>query len=714
MQDIKENVYAEIVEKSSGAYICLKKIVNGEVDFYATYINQAFENVFHISKDELEGVLFTTLLEEISFDKENLINLIILVEKTGRTYKETIYSYKYRKYFNVSVSKLFDENICCMFSDMSEFKEKKEKILNDKVAESEIELRVQVDLLMNIKEQLAKKEEMYKYISDASNDGFKYINHKTGYTMTSQKWHELFGVEQNQSDNNQILIELINDEDRNNFMVNYSNFLECKESIFNIEYRLSDDKTWVQQTSILTYDDEEQCVQEVHFYKDITELKHKQLELEYMAYFDAKTKTYNRSYFVDFLANVLEKAKLKQKLLQVMYIDIDNFKKINDMTGFLIGDEIIYKFAKILLENESKNIKIGRFCNDEFVIAIYDEEEESAQAIYHKIIKQLEKPILVSNGQEFFLSISVGVTKYPEGGNTADELIKCADIAMSSVKEENAKSCLMVFEEKMLLDFMRNLNYEHRLKNAVENGDFYLHFQPQYDSFNMKLRGVETLIRWKDEKFGTISPSKFIPMAEKSGCIIEIGTWVIKEALRIYSIWKHQFDFVGIISINISAIQLKDKNFVNILLNYMNEYNLESNDIEIEITESVFIGDFGVIGEILSELSDRGFKISLDDFGTGYSSLSYLKDIPINTLKIDKSFVDSMISDMSTSIITSSVIEMVRKLGLETIAEGVETEEQFKYLRSINCDNIQGFYLGRPMKQEDILKLIIEESKKHD
>lgn len=558
MHSSGNSVFTGIVEKSTSAYICLKKMEGDNRDFDIIYINPAFENVFSVSEENLKKASFSVLLDEVNFNKENLIDLITDAHKNGITNKETVFSYKYGKYFNFSTFGISGDIICCMFSDMSDFKENK----------------------------------------------------------------------------------------------------------------------------------------------------------EYMAYFDAKTQTFNRDYVVDFLAHVLKKAKLESKLLQVMYIDIINFKQINDITGFAVGDEVIGKFAEILQEYESHNIKVGRFCNDEFVIVIYDDQNNiTPQHLYRGIIKKLEKPILLSSGLEFNLSISVGVAKYPEGGMTADDLVKCADIAMCQVKD-SGKSSIMFFKEEMLQEFMENVNFEYRLKNAVENEDFYLHFQPQYDSNNMTLRGVEALVRWKDKQVGKVSPAKFIPIAEKIGCIIELGTWVLKEALRIYSGWKY-CGFKGIISVNISAIQLKDKNFMKNLLNYVNKYNLETQDVEIEITESIFIGDSSHVGMVLDDLREKGFKISLDDFGTGYSSLSYLKDIPIDTLKIDKSFVNSMLVDSSTSIITSSVVQMVRKLGLETVAEGVETVEQYQYLKEINCDNIQGFYLGRPMGQEEILNLILEESGKN-
>ncbi len=239
-----------------------------------------------------------------------------------------------------------------------------------------------------------------------------------------------------------------------------------------------------------------------------------------------------------------------------------------------------------------------------------------------------------------------------------------------------------------------------------------LYYQPQYYSEKKELRGVEALIRWQLANGEYVSPGEFIPMAEKNGCIVNIGTWVIKHALADYTVWKNEYGYDGIISINISAIQLREKNFKDTLLHYVEINNLTPEHIEIEITESVLIEDFESTISILEELRNRGFKVSLDDFGTGYSSLSYLRDIPIDTLKIDKSFVDTILLDDSTSIITDAVITMVKKLGLETIAEGVETEEQFEYLKNMHCDNIQGFLLGKPMPSEKLIELIMEENKR--
>lgn len=555
-------------------------------------------------------------------------------------------------------------------------------------------------------------EELYEYISSASNDGFQYINFQNGYSIISPKWKQLFEINDGENQYEKIVAEKICNEDRQKFLDKMQTIESHQETSYEIEYRIHDGRTWISHTGTNRYDENGEIIEKFSFFRDISELKEKQLELEYMAYFDSETGVYNRNYFVKRLERAVGKIPNSYNKVQVLYLDIDNYNIINDSVGFILGDELIIKFAKMLNEYVTHTLKVGRFNNDEFAIAFYDaEDDESALNLYKDIIKKLEKPIELSDGSKVYVSVSAGIASYPSGGKTAVDLIRCADIAMYNVKQ-HGKNGMFVFEENMLKKFMKNVKLEQKLKTTVDTLGFMLYYQPQYYSEKKELRGVEALIRWQLANGEYVSPGEFIPMAEKNGCIVNIGTWVIKHALADYTVWKNEYGYDGIISINISAIQLREKNFKDTLLHYVEINNLTPEHIEIEITESVLIEDFESTISILEELRNRGFKVSLDDFGTGYSSLSYLRDIPIDTLKIDKSFVDTILLDDSTSIITDAVITMVKKLGLETIAEGVETEEQFEYLKNMHCDNIKGFLLGKPMPSEKLIELIMEENKR--
>lgn len=550
---------------------------------------------------------------------------------------------------------------------------------------------------------------MYRYILNVSKDEFKYVNYQTGEVITSSAWRELFEIDKDEIYEEDI-ISSIYVEDREKFLKNIEYVKLNKKKNYEIEFRINNGNIWILNTALLNYDEEGKLIDKFCLYKDITELKQKQLELEYMAYFDNDTGVYNRNYFMKKLDSAIIN-NFEDRKIQVIYLQIDNYNFINNSIGFELGDRVIVKFAKLLSSYSSKTLKVGRFNNDRFAIAFLDaKSDDDAVILCRDIAKRLEKPISLDGSSEIYLNISAGISIYPTGGTVATDLIRSADIAMYSAKQ-SGKNGMFVFEEGMLNKYMKNVTLEQGLKTAVENCGFTLNYQPQFYSGTRKIRGMEALIRWKLPNGESVSPAIFIPLAEKNGTIVKIGTWVIEQALRDFKEMRKSYDYDGIMSINISAIQLREKNFKDILL-YNTEINdLEPRNIEIEITESVLIDDFDFTIPILKELREKGYKISLDDFGTGYSSLSYLKDIPINTLKIDKSFVDTMLIDQSTSIITNAVISMVRKLGLETIAEGVETEDQYEYLKEINCDNIQGYLLGKPMTKSSIIELIHSDTK---
>lgn len=555
---------------------------------------------------------------------------------------------------------------------------------------------------------------LYEFISSDSNEGFRYVNYESGYVIASARWREIFGIDKGMENDESGFLNMVYEDDRKKFVDKIERILGKQEKNYEIEYRIGEGKKWISHSGTNRYDKDGVLVEKFCFFHDITSDKEKQIELEYMAYFDADTGVYNRNYFIKRLdKEILKAINGGFNRIQVMYIDIDNYNFINDTVGYEKSDELLIMFAKLLLEYSSPTVKIGRFSNDEFAIALYDASgEDEIMEIYNDLKMKLMSPFKIKECSDIYVTISAGIATYPVGGLNANDLIKCADIAMYNVKK-NGKNSVSVFEESMLRKFLKNVKFEKKLKAAVEKLDFVLYYQPQYYTDKNELRGVEALIRWKVSEDELINPGDFIPMAEKNGCIVDIGQWVIRQALDDFVDWKMNYGYNGMMSINISAIQLKENNFSDILIEYVNSKNVLPSDIEIEITESVFIENFDKTIDVLSRLRKRGFKISLDDFGTGYSSLSYLKDIPIDTLKIDKAFVDTMLTDPSTGIITDAVIKMVKKLGLETVAEGVETKEQYEYLKKMNCDNIQGFYLGKPMSADKIKTLISKINEKY-
>ncbi|NLZ81020.1 MAG: bifunctional diguanylate cyclase/phosphodiesterase [Clostridiales bacterium] len=583
--------------------------------------------------------------------------------------------------------------------------EEKLKKLHKIVSAKEEELSYQTTLLFATQNKLLTNERIYQLISEVSADGFHYINYTTNFSIASNKWFEFFPVREGQMRDKAILRSFIYEEDKNSYIKRRMDCYAGKEDFFEESYRLRDD-TWVKHYTKFIYDENNDLCEEINVFQDITKQKKQQERLEHLAYYDHLTGAYNRTYFIRWLDEKIEEAHRDNKLVQLLYIDIDYFKRVNDSMGFKIGDELILKMSEILERFRTDNIKIGRFSNDEFAIGLSDvDSSDAADIIYEKLLEKLKQPIFLSNGVEYYLTISAGMAEYDYEIGSGLELVRAADLAMYHAKNMG-RNGIWHYERKMMNNFINSISLEQRLKVAIEKENFYLVFQPQFDAITEKLRGVEELIRWNDEEYGMISPSEFIPLAEENGGIIKLGAWIIRESLKALSSWRDNYNYTGIISINISTVQFRDASFMDTLKYFTELYEIEPGKVEIEVTESVFIDDFNKMVEQIKELRSIGYKISLDDFGTGYSSLSYLKEIPMDTLKIDQSFVASIVDEESTCIITSSVIEMVQKLGLETIAEGVETKEQLEYLKKINCDVIQGYLLGRPIEESEIVKII--------
>lgn len=568
------------------------------------------------------------------------------------------------------------------------------------------ELRYQVDLLSAMNLRLTNDEKMYRLICNTSSNAFLYVNFIDNEVRTIANW-EYFFPDVELKDMKDLAKLYSQVEDKYVLPLRDLIFLEQKE--MNTDsgiVRLKDGKTWVECETAILYDSMGNATDKVIRFKDISKFKKQNEELTYMAYYDMLTGLYNRNYFVRLLADFVRRAGENNDVVAVMFVDIDDFRKINDGFGIIVGDEIVQQFGQLLSGFQEENVLVSHFNADIYCIAIYNPGgNRTVEHIYKCIHERIRNPFLLSTGQEMMISVSVGVAEYPEAAKTTLELINCAEIVMFKAKG-GGKDAIKYFDAPILNEFLQNVNIETKLKEAVFSQNFTMNFQPQYYADTKKLRGMEALIRWRDNDGKMISPALFIPIAEKNGAIVPIGTWVMEESIKTFVQWKKQYDCDVILSLNISAIQYMRDEFVDSIIGIIQKYDVDPRELELEITESVLIENFKDVMEKLHILREYGIRISLDDFGTGYSSLSYIKGLPIDTLKIDKSFIDTIITDENTRIITESIIHMVKKLGFETIAEGVETEEQFHYLKEIGCDCIQGFLLGRPMPKEEMEKLL--------
>lgn len=569
------------------------------------------------------------------------------------------------------------------------------------------ELKYQVGLLRAMNHKLTQDERMLRLICETSHNAFLYYNYEDERAETIGNWRHFFNFTISDLRDLNRLYDCV--EDKYIIPLREILFIE-KQKLQNqsINVKLKGKHLCVEVEVSIIYGKGDRPTDKIVRFKDVTKLDTQNDELTYLAYHDTLSGLYNRNYFIRLLGELIKRADKEHETVTVMFIDFDDFRRINDGMGIICGDELVQLFGQFLSDLMSGHVVISHFNADLFCIGIYSPcGARSVETIYKTMKERLKKPFKLSGGQEVYITVSVGVAEYPEAASNALELINCAEIVMFKAKNMG-KDKLMYYDDSILNDFLKKVTIENKLKDAVFQQNFTMYYQPQYRTSDKGLRGVEALLRWKGDDGKMISPTVFIPIAEKNGAIVPIGTWVIEESLKAYAQWRRRYGYPMVMSLNISAIQYRQPDFIDRVLQLIHQYRIAPSEIEFEITESILIDDFEDVTEKLVLLRDIGIKISLDDFGTGYSSLSYLKGLPIDTLKIDKSFVDTVVTDENTRIIMESIIYMVKKLGFETIAEGVETEEQYRYLSEIDCDNIQGFFLGKPMPSDQIERLLAD------
>jgi len=567
------------------------------------------------------------------------------------------------------------------------------------------ELHYQLDLLKAMNQKLTNRDRMYKLICETVSGAFLYYSFERDELITLGKWDQFFDFEITNLKDIDKLFESM--DDKFIFLLRDAFYIE-KQNGENaaVDCRLRNSKIWIHFDIRVVYDEAGRPTDKILSIENITKYKSQNEELTYMAYYDSVTGLLNRNYFVRQLGGLVERAAREHNIVSVLNIDIDDFRKVNDGLGIVIGDELVQQFGSFLNEFSEENVIVGHFSSDVYCMAIYDPVgNRSVEQIHKTILQRTKKPFHLSGGQELQITVSVGVAEYPEAAQSSLELINCAEIVMFKGKAMG-KNRIQYFDANILDDFLHSVEIDSKLKEAVFNKNFELYYQPQYYSGNKRLRGMEALIRWRDETGNMISPSVFIPIAEKNGTIVSIGNWVVEQSVKQYAKWRESYGASFVMSINISALQYHREDFVNEIIEILRKYHMDPSKLELEITESVLIDDFDAVYEKLRLLKEYGIRISLDDFGTGFSSLSYLKKLPIDTLKIDKSFIDTVLTDSATRIIMESIIDMVKALGFESIAEGVEEEQQYKYLHAIGCDVIQGFLFGKPQAPEQLNELL--------
>ena len=436
-------------------------------------------------------------------------------------------------------------------------------------------------------------------------------------------------------------------------------------------------------------------------------LRERQEHLQRLAHFDNLTHLPNRSLYCDRLHQSILQAERAKKRIAVMFVDLDHFKDINDSAGHRIGDLLLVEVAGRLQKIIRASDTVARMGGDEFTILLPNvRDKENTGIVADKILKALSEPYRV-DGNEFYITASVGITLYPDDGKTVDELLKNADTAMYKAKSDG-KNMFQFYSQDMLATVTTRMILLSSLHQALKRDEFVIHYQPKMDTVRNRMIGLEALIRWNHPELGMIVPDRFIPLAEETGLIVPIGEWVIRECCRQISAWKVKGYPSFPISINVSPVQLKRQNFSEVVGQIIEETGVDSSLLDLEVTETAIMQDTGFTTLTLQRFKEMGITICIDDFGTGYSSLSQLKRFPIDTLKIDKSFIVNIEKNADDQSIVLAIISMAHSLGLKVIAEGVETRSQLSLLCEQGCQTMQGFYFSKPLPAANVERLMNE------
>jgi len=437
----------------------------------------------------------------------------------------------------------------------------------------------------------------------------------------------------------------------------------------------------------------------VGVFTDISAIKASQDRLAFLAQHDPLTSLPNRLLFNDRLEHAIQRARREDLQLAVLFVDLDHFKVVNDTLGHHAGDELLIMVAQRVSERVRANDTLARLGGDEFILLLDNAESPNNVAmIGEKLLKTLQTPFDIL-GHQIHVGASIGISLYPADGESAEVLVKNADAAMYQAKA-HGRNNFHFYTESMTANAMERLKLEGQLRGAVERGELELHYQPQYDVLAQRLIGTEALVRWKHPTLGLVAPIRFIPLAEETGYIVPLGEWVLNEACRQLTEWDALGFRLPHVAVNLSSKQFEAGQLVATVRAAIERAGIAPHRLELELTESLIM-ECNDSFSVLEELRALGVSISIDDFGTGYSSLSYLKHLPIDKLKIDRSFVIDIGRDQNDEIIVRSIITLARSLGLKVLAEGVETEEQSAFLLAEGCVEVQGYLYGKPLQAAD-------------
>lgn len=563
--------------------------------------------------------------------------------------------------------------------------------------------------LEKAQQELLNSTERYRVIAEGANDVIWDWDAKRKRLYISDRFYELMGYDrQRDVITYDIWRGLVHPDDRNLVWQVYHEHLTGERKRYSVESRLrakDGSYRWFLSSGILTLDEQGNVLRFAGSLTDIGEKKQQDGIIGSLAYYDHLTGLPNRTRFVNELeANLTEGGEGA-----LLSIDIDNFKILNDTFGHNYGDRIIKKISEFLADfvDQQKHLLLARFGGDEFMIlAHHIADQNELVQLADNLIVLFEQPIQMEEGR-IHLNCSIGIARFPLDAANKEDLLKNADTALYHAKAMGKKQ-YQFYSQKMGDEVARRMEIEGALREAILKGEMQLYYQPIVDAKTKEIVSFEALIRWFSDRYGVISPLKFIPLAEETGIIFPLGKWVIQEACKFSSKLKSITTKPISISINVSPIQFMQDDFMEHLTGCVKEYELDNHLLGIEITESILVQNFPVVKERLARLKEMGFRLYMDDFGTGYSSLNYLRKLPLDIVKIDKSFIDGILTDQFEMSLVSNIIQMARGLRLKVVAEGVEQAEQFTMLANAQCDMIQGYYISKPVSEEEAVAKLLD------
>ena len=531
----------------------------------------------------------------------------------------------------------------------------------------------------------------------------------TDTLMLSTRWKMLFGYQQNELINvtSERWSSLIHEDDLKGFQKALRACLTKKEKVLLHEMRMQHKNghfLWVRVRALCVFDQQDQPYRIVGALTDITEMRTTQEHMSFRDRYDLLTRTLNRSYFMEMIKqSLLNEARICSQAL--LLIDCDRFSHVNDSLGFAVGDRLLQVFASRLLSESPRGSVIARVGPDEFAIllgGLYD--EQATHEIAHRLLAALAEPVTIE-GHELYPSASIGINHDLVGYSSPEEVLRDGEIAMFQAKKKGRGS-VQRFAKEMHTNVFSTLRMESALRKALERQEFSVHYQPLIQLATGELIGFEALLRWIRPDEGFISPLKFIPIAEDTGLINPIGSWVLEEAARQIHAWNQMLGSQLFVNVNFSRKQLAQPNLLHQTGDILSRIGISPQLVKLEITESLLMENTDLAIEMLQGFKELGLELYMDDFGTGYSSLSYLHRFPLDAIKIDRSFIQELGQGTQHHRIVQTILALAKHLGMKVTAEGIETLEQFNLLRRLNCDMGQGYYFSRPLAVPDATKLL--------